>query len=82
MPTENTGPYYSLGLRVAAYRTRSGLSQTDLAALLGTSQGRVSQIETGKERPTKAQAIQLSEDAGIAAGHWDRIERAIIQKEN
>lgn len=61
---------------MAAHRKRVDMSQTQYAAWLGTSQGRVSRIETGHERPTKGQALQLSEHAGIAAHHWDKVELA------
>ena len=70
-------PYAAPGARVREWRKRnrtatgSVWTQVDLAAWLGTgSQGTVSEIEQGKARPTRAQAEQLSEHAGIAMRHW------------
>lgn len=51
-----------IGRRVAAFRAQAGLTQTQLADLIGKSQGYVSQIENGtKSVTTRALLISLAE---------------------
>lgn len=56
--------------RLADERKRIGFTQTDLAAWLGVSQGRVSQIESGKALPTREQAAQIAARFNIAMKWW------------
>ena len=54
----------SAGLSLAGLRLRAGLSQADLADILGTSQSRVSRIEAGREEPGFSFLTRLSDALG------------------
>ncbi len=54
-----------LGLVVYGIRTRSGLSQADLAARLGTSQRYLSELETGKPKVLNEKFFHTLDSLGI-----------------
>ena len=62
-------PYLNMGLRIAAYRSRRGLLQRELAAEMNIDPATLSKLEQGKVRARQAQAVWLSEHANIAM-HW------------
>jgi transcriptional regulator with XRE-family HTH domain len=53
--------------KLAGYRVTAGLTQTDVAAALGITQGAVSLWERGWGKPTLDKAQQLAELYGITA---------------
>lgn len=56
----------SAGKVIQEWRLRSGITQDDVAAELGVTEGAVSQWETGRTTPTKARALRL--DRMLGAG--------------
>ena len=58
------GIYQRLGLRIRAARKRLGLTQPQLASLLGVSQVTVSQWERGESRPSLEKLEPLAEKIG------------------
>jgi HTH-type transcriptional regulator/antitoxin HipB len=54
-----------IGSAIAAARKRRGLTQSKLAALVRTSQGMVSEIETGKETARISIVLRLIEALGL-----------------
>jgi transcriptional regulator with XRE-family HTH domain len=51
MPGSRTRPYRALGERIAILRERADLTQRELAARVGKSEGYFARIESGESRP-------------------------------
>jgi len=51
---------------IRQHRTNAGMSLADVAAILGVTEGAVSQWETGRTSPRRATAIKL--DGALSAG--------------
>jgi len=51
--------------RLAKYRKQKGLSQTQLAKLIGVAQSTIAMIETGKIMPSLRTALRLSRILGV-----------------
>ena len=49
---ERIGPAMELAFRLSDERHKSGLTQADVAKLMGTSQAAIARLETGKMKPT------------------------------
>jgi DNA-binding transcriptional regulator YiaG len=49
---------------LAALRLKKGLSQTGLARMIGTSQSRLSRLESGQDKPLHFTVVKLSEALG------------------
>lgn len=56
-----------LGRRIAAAREAAGLTQTDVARLLGVTQATVSRLEGGLQEPTALRLADLAEALGVTA---------------
>jgi len=50
---------------LAALRMRQGLSQAELATRIGTSQSRLSRIETGLDDPRFSTVVRLAKALGV-----------------
>ena len=57
------------GERLAKIREDTGLSQSALARLVGTSQSGISQIEAGERNPTYAMIRQLADALRVTPGY-------------
>lgn len=53
-----------IGTRIRAVRRQAGLSQRDFGARLGTSSGRISEIESGKTTPGGEFLLRLYQEFG------------------
>lgn len=62
---ERTAPARALALRLVAYRSEHGLSQTALARKLGVSQPAVARMETGEHLPTLQSLAQIADALDI-----------------
>lgn len=66
----HSGPHRSLGEELYAERHRRGLTQTDVATMIGTSQPNYARWEIGKSRPQAQDHLRkLAEFLG-----WDVID--------
>lgn len=63
---ERTAPARALAIRLAAYRAERGLSQGQLAALIGVSQPQVSRWEAGHHLPTVETLVRLADLLGMS----------------
>ena len=63
---ERTAPARALAIRLVAYRSERGLSQGQLAALIGVSQPQVSRWEAGDHMPTVETLVRLADRLGMA----------------
>lgn len=54
-----------IGQRVRKHRKEEGLSQTQLGAQAGTSQGAISRLESGKQAPGLAKLERISQALGV-----------------
>ena len=80
---------YEIGSRIRKYREQSGLSQKDLAKLIGVSNSRVSNWEQGINRPDadiianicRALSVSPSEllDVRLSSDELTEQERKVIQ---
>ena len=80
---------YEIGKRIKKYRERTGLSQLELAALLGVSNSRISNWEQGLNRPDAdilaalCRALRCSPsellDVHLAPGEYSEKERRLIE---
>jgi transcriptional regulator with XRE-family HTH domain len=52
------------GARLRELRTAAGLSQRDLASLVGTSSAAISNLEAGNNAPTLGTLVRLAEALG------------------
>jgi transcriptional regulator with XRE-family HTH domain len=57
-----------VGTKIRAYRTRKGLSLTDLAARTGIAASTLSSIELGKSSPTLATLLKIATAFGVRVG--------------
>lgn len=55
----------SIGPVIAAARKRSGRTQRDLGALVGVTQGRMSQLEKAGGKASFATIVQLANELGL-----------------
>jgi len=62
--------YLDLGLRVAKYRNKLGMTQEEFAALLDLHQPDVSRIENGYLLPPMRVRFDLERRANIKAVYW------------
>lgn len=60
------GWYIDIGERLAELRTTAGLTQAELAAVLGVSGDKVRTIEVGLRRPSAWTLLQLSRALGVS----------------
>lgn len=67
-----------LGAAIAESRTRQGLTQTDLAALLRLDQPIVSQIETGKRGVSVFELAEIADALGVTIGSLLPQEKAVF----
>ena len=58
-------PTTDLGARLRTLRTRAGLTQQDVAAVLGTGANRISDWETGRYEPTLPVLKRFAEMYGM-----------------
>lgn len=65
--------------RLAAYRDRSRLKQTELATLLGMTDSYLSQVLSGRRRPGLDTALRIEEQTGVPVESWG--ERVIADAE-
>ena len=75
----DTQHYLDLGLRVAKYRNKLGMTQEDLAALLDLHQPDVSRIEGGHILPPMRVRLELERLANIKAVYWAMRETEIAR---
>ncbi len=59
--------------RLAAWRTKLGMSQAELAAKVGATQGQISRVERGERGPGRRLALAIEEVTGgeVPASSWD-----------
>ena len=62
---ERTALARAVALAVVGYRTRHGLSQTELAKLLGIRQPHISRLELGEHNPTPEMLQRLASKLGL-----------------
>jgi transcriptional regulator with XRE-family HTH domain len=85
MPRDNDQdgtPQGVFGAELRYYRERSGLSQTDLAALVNVSHDVISKIETGerppaKDFPQRLDAVPELDSRGGLARLWDNLRKSL-----
>ena len=58
-----------LGSRLQGIRTDQGLSQTELAVRVRTSQSTISQIEAGDRNPSYRMLVKLASALGVTVGY-------------
>jgi DNA-binding transcriptional regulator YiaG len=75
MKVERRRPYAWDGGRIKALREHLGLTQTAMAARLGTRQQTISEWENGMYRPRGASATLLSIVADGSKFRYDPLER-------
>ncbi|MEO5344323.1 MAG: helix-turn-helix domain-containing protein [Gammaproteobacteria bacterium SHHR-1] len=64
---ERLGPEYALARELIAARARAGLSQSDLAERMHTSQSAVARMESGKTLPSLRSLSRYAEATGCKA---------------
>lgn len=62
---ERTALARAVALRLTAYRAEHGLSQTQLARLLGMKQPAVARLEMGEQSPKSDTLVRIAEALGI-----------------
>ena len=58
-----------VGARLERFRNDAGLSQTQLAAAVGTSQSAISQMESGDRKPSFDMLRRLAQALNISTAH-------------
>ena len=71
MTTEQT-----MGRRLRVFRAERGLSQTDLADQIGTTQKTVTSWETGKALIPTRFLLKISQVYGVGLGYFDIVKKA------
>ena len=62
---ERTKLANDVAIRVLAYRTRHGMSQTELARKLGMRQPNIARLESGEHEPSLSTLAKLAEVLGL-----------------
>ncbi len=57
---ERLKPEFELARQVIASRVRAGLSQSELASRMGTSQSAIARLESGRNRPSTSTLERLA----------------------
>ena len=70
----------SLSHAIRVARTERGLTQEELAARVGVSQGTISFWEHGNEAPTLEHVIVLAAELPEIVEHFDGRERELLQR--
>ncbi len=57
--------YIIIGKRIKLFRTKKKITQEELAFQIGTSASYISNIESGKKKPSLQKLLQISEILGV-----------------
>ncbi|MDP9311835.1 MAG: helix-turn-helix domain-containing protein [Chloroflexota bacterium] len=75
-----SGQSHALAQAIRAARRERGLTQNELAARIGVSQGTISFWENGTETPTVTHMIQVALELPEIVTHFEGRERELLER--